>query len=660
MTAPNPESGALRRLFAEGERLGWVFRDRNLFRHRFLDPYPTPDPIPASVVTTAATAQRKMVGRMVLAGAVGVGLALFFGCCAGVLGSTSDGRAGSFVVLAVVALVGGIAGIIGVWAYAAHARTALSEAQETQLYNHQNACADWEQRRTEHELAERARVDPIPEWGSAGVPGGARRVDVIGGSIWGWEALLTIFGGSLLTSRGAVTLVDFTGEAACRELIRLAEQTQTSYDVKLLPSQLADTDLLAGLDARQLVDTLIESMYGDSPTGTRADRAQDDRILTAICEALGENLTLARIAAALTVLMAEPGPFPELTDAEQQQIADRLFADEFKRQVHANLRRIESYIHPLVELGSRPVTPSGAQLTCLVDESDGRSARRELLKDLIVQWLIRRVSSHTLATRSLVLVGADEISHLHIERLTDLCERRGIRLVLMFRHLRDATVQAIGGGAVAFMRLANHEEARQASEFIGRHHKFAISQLTRTLGGNDTHSVADTEGSAQERGGGHGSHGWHRNWSVTRNWSQTVTKAEGTNWSEAAAAQRVYEYAVEPRTLQDLPDYALLLVTGQGRSSVLQSVECNPDIVPVAARRAWPRCPRWRYRTRRWRPSRWPARLPDRVARSSRRLVRPVRCPAVWPRGRCPAGGRPASRFRRPASTGSPERGPAQ
>jgi hypothetical protein len=90
-----------------------------------------------------------------------------------------------------------------------------------------------------------------------------------------------------------------------------------------------------------------------------------------------------------------------------------------------------------------------------------------LLKDLTIQWLIHRVSSQTLPIRSLVIAGADEVSHLHIERLTELCERREIRLVLLFRHLRDSAALAIGNGTVGFMRLANHQEARQAAEFIG-------------------------------------------------------------------------------------------------------------------------------------------------------------------------------------------------
>jgi hypothetical protein len=572
----------LTNLFVEGERLGWTFRDRNLFLRRFLEPAPIPPPLPPHLVQAVQRSSQTLTTRALVFGLGGFLLAGVFACCASAMGSMNSSAGGSlFGLLALFSLVGGGGAVALVFVSHSQKKGALDRAVQEQMRNHQTALAGWEHRRMEHERAERMRVDKLAEWGAADPPVGTRRVDVVGGSIWGWEALLTVFGGSLLRTRDTLTLVDFTGEAACRELVRLAEETGVPHDVKLLPSQLAETNLLSDLEPRQLVDTLIESMYGDIPTGSRADRAQDDRILTAVCRALAPDITMARVAAALRVLMGEPGAHEALSDEERHRIADDLFADEFKRQVHGNLRRIESYIHPLETLGTAAADAEPSALTCLVDESDGRSARRELLKDLIVQWLIRRVSSHQLPTRSLVVVGADEVSHLHIERLTDLCERRDIRLVLLFRHLRDSSLQALGGGAVGFMRLANHEEARQAAEFIGRQHRFVLSQLTRTLGGNDTHSVADTVGQQTSRGGGWGPGGHHSSWNVTRNWSQTVSRAEGTNWNDAAAAERVYEYAVEPRTLQDLPDYALLLVKGQGNGSVLQPVECNPEIVTL-------------------------------------------------------------------------------
>ena len=43
----------------------------------------------------------------------------------------------------------------------------------------------------------------------------------------------------------------------------------------------------------------------------------------------------------------------------------------------------------------------------------------------------------------------------------------------------------------------------------------------------------------------------------------------------------MYEYAVEPAVLQNLPDQALLLVTRGSGGPVLTSVECDPAIVTL-------------------------------------------------------------------------------
>ena len=95
-----------------------------------------------------------------------------------------------------------------------------------------------------------------------------------------------------------------------------------------------------------------------------------------------------------------------------------------------------------------------------------------------------------------------------------------------FRHLRDdATAPTGGAAATAFMRLGNHREAAQAASFIGRHHSFTIS-------------------------------GW-------------------------PDIQRVYEYAVEPAVLQNLPGSALLLPARGTVGPGLLAVECDPRIITL-------------------------------------------------------------------------------
>ena len=153
------------------------------------------------------------------------------------------------------------------------------------------------------------------------------------------------------------------------------------------------------------------------------------------------------------------------------------------------------------------------------------------------------------------------------------------------------------------MRLGNHIEAQQAADYIGRQHTFVQSQLTATDGGSRTHTTTRTEGHTVTDTLGVG---WHTGWvtsrspapgsssetesggsnrsqgrSVSRTWSTAWSLADGTTWSNAAATQRVYEYAVEPAVLQNLPDHALLLVTRGPGGPALQPIECDPAIITL-------------------------------------------------------------------------------
>lgn len=589
MTEIEHRDNPLPRLAVPGERFGWIYQDRNLYRRRFPEPPPEPGVVPPELVTRANAAREQAMRRMGVALGVGLGLAVLFGCCQRFAAEFGEPVGALVLFLMILSAFGGIGGAVIVWLLKYQAERDLATAQEQVRTTYEQARAGWEARRAAFEHQQQQTLEQMYEWSAAAPSPGTRRIDVVGGTSYGWEALLTVLGGSLLSTRGPMTLVDFTGEALCGELMTLAEQTGRSVRVTGFPSGLREVDLLAGLSTQELVDLLVESMYGESTGGDRADRHRDAMLLGELCEVLGDDVTIERLVAGLRVLTDRPGQ-PALSEIECALVA-ALMPEEARRQTHQHLRRLESFLRPLTGLGQAASTtePTSAELSCLVADRDGRSASHELLKDLLVQWLIRRVSREAISGGSIVLVGADDLHHRQVERLGTLCERRGIRLVLFFAHLRDQSLQALGGGEVAFMRLGNHREAQQAAEFIGRQHRFVLSGLTRTLGGEQTHTLANSEGGSETEGGSEGSRGEgkslikqrSRNWSRSRTWSQTQSVASGTSWSDAAAAQRVYEYAVEPRVLQDLPDYALLLVKGEGRGSVVQAVECNPEIVTL-------------------------------------------------------------------------------
>jgi hypothetical protein len=589
MTSITPYPAPLPQLATPGERLGWIFNDRNLYRRRFMEPPPQPAPVPPHLLDRLARAQRGMGKRIGISLGAGLGLAVLISCCGGFaqLGSNGQSSAGAVVfIFAGLAFMAGIGGAVLAGVQPSMAKNAIAAAQQKIQQEYAHAYAAWDSRRQWHEQQQQLAVDAMFEWGAAAPSQGTRRVDIIGGTTYGWEAVLTVFGGSLLATRGHMTLVDFTGEALCGELMQLAAATERSMHEYRLPSQLARFDLVGGLEPAELVDCLVEAMYGDAQGASRAERSQDALLLREITEILAPDLSLARLLAALRVLTDRPVQ-AALTPEETDRLLD-LQPDESRRQMHPHLRRLESFLQPLEAMGSEPTVADPADLTCLIADGGGRNAQNELLKDLLVQWLTRQIRHTDEPMGSLVLLGADEIHHRAIEQLSTLCERRGIRLVLFFAHLREESLHTIGGGEVALMRLGNHQESSQAADFIGKGHKFVLSQLTRTLGGNDTHTIADTVGESETRGGSSGtSRGMGfssqrgSNWSKTRNWSQTESQAKGTNWSDAQAVQRVYEYAVEPRVLQDLPEYAMLLVKGEGRGSVVQAVEVDPAIVTL-------------------------------------------------------------------------------
>src|SRR5215471_3076022 len=100
MSTPTDQGRLLATLYREGERLGWTFRDRNLFRTRYPCPQPVPAPAAPELVQAATSARQKMAGRMMLAGGAFFAVALMLGCV-GVIGGN---RAVPFS-LAVLAIV---------------------------------------------------------------------------------------------------------------------------------------------------------------------------------------------------------------------------------------------------------------------------------------------------------------------------------------------------------------------------------------------------------------------------------------------------------------------------------------------------------------------------------------------------------------------------
>jgi hypothetical protein len=593
-------------LFAPaGERLGWVFLDRNRARRPFQDPAPDlgqgpPERTAQEQAALEAFGRRLLVVWKIAAGGALVGLV----ARAQVLLHAHRPLAlgGVFGVAAVCGLGVGLAWVG--WAYAVlrMVRSRWDRRRERHQSAELAARQEWRVRAEAHESAEVARLSAVSDWQSAYVEPGCRRVDVVGGTLWGWEALLTVFAASTLASRGPVTVLDLTGEGISGELVGGARAAGVTTDLLELPEQLADADLLYGMGPGEVTESFIEAVHGgqDAPAD-RAGRALDTRILEGLCEHLApDGLSMARIAAGVRVLMGEPTSAEnELSIEERAFLADELFSADYRARALPQLQRIEALAHSLAPLGARTTPRPAAALRVLSLNSTWRSAAGDFLADVLIASAARTIAHRPETVSTLIIAGADELAARHLERLTDLADRRGVRVVSMFRHLRENTAHLLGAGPVAFMRLGNHQEAERAADYIGREHTFTVSQLTHAVGGDETHSNADTDGGSDGQGtsssreSGESWQGWigqrgkhhgttHATTSTSeRTWSRTVQIAAGENWADTTTRQRVFEHQVQPRSLQQLPDYALVMVEHRPAGTTVRTVEVNPEIAQL-------------------------------------------------------------------------------
>ena len=601
------------RLFDPGERLGWVFRDRHQYWRHFSEPVPPPIPVDQKLVLRVQKLTAKRSNTFAFGGVTLVlALFLFWGTVSFVQFSIQQSPAPATYATDFAVVFWAIFFVVPTWLLVwrplrlqlrlALARRSLAAATVKAQRQYEEFQRLWAARRDEYNRRERLRVDEIDEFGAARISPGTHRVDLFGGSLRSWQSFLTILGASMVGTTPPVTIVDLSEEGLSRAIVDLTEAAHLQVDLQVLSAekddngvpQLARTDLLYGLKSDQLTDILIESMHGDEAGGNRAERAMDSRILRAVCDSLGPDLSIGRVAEALQALMGEPGMPTLLTRKEWDQIATELFSAEYVQQAHERLRKLEAFLYPLTELGSRPgPRPMESPLRVLGVENEGVSALSDLMIDFIVQWAMREVArGGTSRTRVLIVVGADPLRRRHLERLADLCSARDVRLVYMFRHLRDDAMHLLGsGGAAIFMRLGNIEEATGAANFIGRGYRFVFSSISKSEGTSTAtgRTVTQGETSTDSQGGGysavdtlfsgpgHRSTQWGTSFSRSSSVSDSTTNTE--SWNYAETTQRVYEFRVEPTEIQHLPEYGMLIVQPGPREPDRMSAECTPGII---------------------------------------------------------------------------------
>jgi hypothetical protein len=381
----------------------------------------------------------------------------------------------------------------------------------------------WERQRYEFTAQKRWYAVPVPE--------GIDRVDVAGGTLAGWSALLTMAAAYRLATDGEVTVVDLSGGAVAADLAGLCTGVAAAAGavppaVWVLPRDLPQLDLAASLPPGDLADVLALSASvaeeHSSPRELAVDASILDRVISVLAEdGDGEPVLVGRVAAALRSLAQVGDPRVDLeagllTERAASSLSALFGQGIADRVVLERALGMEAQLRRLARVGTSPsALPRGRLRVVAVDGRSSPQAATTMGSFVVtaLTHLIGQVpggSGPTSWQHTLFLLGAERLRADVLDRFTDACETSRTGLVMAYRSLPQHVKQRIGRGnaAVAFMRLGNGEDAKAASEQIGMAHKFVLSSLTETigtsvtdtLGGSYTSTVGDSSSTATSTG----------------------------------------------------------------------------------------------------------------------------------------------------------------
>jgi hypothetical protein len=458
---------------------------------------------------------------------------------------------------------------------------------------HEQAVAEWEAATRRHEQPQTtASFDPSgPLWFPVRPAHDPARVDVLGGDPGrhGWASMLVTAGTSALASGRQVTVLDMSGQDVAGGLLSVAKARGLDTRRVDLPEDGGYVDLLADVPQRELPDALARVLT-DRPDGqdARHERALAADIISRLISSLDPPLTFRRLAAGVQVLRQATPEADVLSVAESTRLAEHV--GEFGRDEWTG-KQLHLAVRQLTMLGDISPGRSGQALwsgaACTVVTTDGIQDDRTSLADrLLVQLADRAMRPGGKISGLLVVADADHLGAVTLQQLSDHARLAGVELMLMIDQTQGDLEKTLGtGGVVCVMKAFNHKDAGIAADFIGRDHKFVVSQVTRqvgktfTDGGGDNFAAATNRGTSA-KGGLIRERGRNRDltnsrghtWTAARNWSTA------DNLSDSQTATRVYEFTVDPQQILGMPETAFILVdnTGSGRRVVM--ADCYPGI----------------------------------------------------------------------------------
>ncbi|MEV0626840.1 hypothetical protein ACI2LC_08610 [Nonomuraea wenchangensis] len=455
----------------------------------------------------------------------------------------------------------------------------LFKAQE----EHARRYREWQESKDRH--------DRQLSWYAVAVPDEIDRIDVAGGTLPGWSALITLLGATRLYSGGHLTVLDLSEGAIAKDLIELARKGGDDPLVWVLPVDLPKLDLGATLKPEAFADVLAHVVSVSEEHRTTRDLSFDNAILERVLEVLGENATISQVTAALRALAQVGDPrddlrFGLLTATQLERIGTLFGRGVSDRVVIERAWALESQLRKLETLGTEAVRLPPARLRVVsMDRQAGVFGNRVLgtyVATALTHILRQSPASDRPWYHTIIVAGADKLRGDVLDRLMDACETSRTGLVLTYRSLTPTVRERLGRGhaAVAFMRLGNAEDARVASEHVGTEHRLELAQLTETIsaslpglngGYTSTVSQVDDERELREES--------------EADLAEDIT--ESTEWGRTAdkisekerVLQRSREFLVEPHELQQLPTTSVIVTDATATGRRVRLADANPAIL---------------------------------------------------------------------------------
>lgn len=448
---------------------------------------------------------------------------------------------------------------------------------------HRQAYQDWQRRREAFESQH--------EWYAVTVPQGVDRVDVAGGTLSGWSAMVTMLGAARLAAGSQVTVLDLSEGAVAEELVKLGDDQGERPLVWVLPGDLPKLDLTHGLGPAELADVLALVVSVSEEQASTRDLSFDNAILERVLGVFGGRASIPRITAALRALAEVGDPRDDLrsgliTDEELGKITTMFGRGAADRVVIERAWALESQLRKLETLGSAPTLLPPSRLRIIATDRRAGVLTNRVLGTYVTAALTHVLRSSQRAepwSHTLLVCGADKLRGDVLDRLIDSCEATSTGLVLMYRSIGTHVRERLGRGnaAVGFMRLGNTEDARIAAEHIGAEQSLEVAELTDKLGdavtdpktGAYTSTVATAPPSVFD-GGGATDDALPDGIGRATGWGQSTSLA-------ADAGKGSRELAVAPDELQRLPATAMIFTHADRTGRRILMVDANPGIMTL-------------------------------------------------------------------------------